>query len=109
MAKTPYNKMSENKKELPDSVELAKRETTAKPKKTSKVKLIRVIIINGLNIRKGPGKEFDAVDVLKYGTSATVSEFKKASDGTDWAKLASGKGWIMYNPTYVAEIPITVK
>lgn len=65
---------------------------------TFKSYIVRVIV-NNLNIRKGPGTNYTVVDQLHKGDAYTIIEEK---DG--WGRLKSGQGWISLNRKYVTKI-----
>lgn len=54
---------------------------------------------DGLNVRKGPGTEYEVVTQIHHGQAFTIVEEK---DG--WGKLKSGVGWISLNSKYVKEV-----
>ena len=54
-----------------------------------------------LNIRKGPGTEYDAVAVLDTKYKYTIVETRTAKDGGIWGKLKSGAGWVNVGTKYV--------
>jgi N-acetylmuramoyl-L-alanine amidase len=57
------------------------------------------ITVNELNIRKGPGTNYDVTGVLKKGDAYTIIE----TNGS-WGKLKSGAGWINIHQKYVTRI-----
>ena len=70
-----------------------------KPKEESEFKPYVVRITEDtLNVRKGPGIEYDKVGVVKKGDAYTIVEEKKAKDGGKWGLLKAFKkernGWI---------------
>lgn len=54
---------------------------------------VRVDVIN-LNIRKGPGTNFDAVGITGKGVFTIVEESSGNGSKTGWGKLKSNAGWI---------------
>ena len=72
----------------------SKTETVAE--KTSEPGEFRVkVLVNDLNIRIGPGTEYDAVGKIKDKGTYTIVK----TDGK-WGKLKSGAGWINISSTY---------
>ena len=63
--------------------------------------LIKVIYpgADGLNVRKGPGTEYDTVTQIHLNQVFTIVEEKNG-----WGKLKSGVGWISLNSKYVKEV-----
>ena len=57
-----------------------------------------------LNIRTGPGVEYDPVGVLDTKYKYTIIELKKASDGGTWGKLKSGAGYVNVSEKYVTRV-----
>lgn len=55
--------------------------------------LVRVTA-SSLNIRKGPGTNFDTNGTIKDGGSYTIVDVKTGVGATLWGKLKSGAGWI---------------
>ena len=64
-----------------------------KPQETGEF-LVKVLV-NDLNIRIGPGTEYDAVGKIKDKGAYTIVK----TDGK-WGKLRSGAGWINISSTY---------
>lgn len=54
------------------------------------------IITDSLNIRKGPGTNYDKVGEVLKGQAFTIVEVKGS-----WGRLKSGAGWISLNPKYI--------
>ena len=54
-----------------------------------------------LNIRKGPGVEYDIVGELDTKYKYTIIQTATAQDGGTWGFLKSGAGWINVSPKYV--------
>lgn len=69
---------------------------TAKPVESSKDPFVVKIITDSLNIRKGPGTNYDKVGEVLKGQAFTIVEEKNG-----WGKLKSGAGWISLNSKYV--------
>lgn len=64
-----------------------------KPEPASSTTKVRVSITN-LNIRKGPGTNFDKVKFIEPGVY-TITEIQNGpGSNTGWGKLKSGLGWI---------------
>lgn len=57
-----------------------------------------VINLEWLNVRTGPGLDYDAVDRLLYGTSVVITETAQAADGA-WGKIDGG--WISMPYVYI--------
>ena len=59
------------------------------------------VSISDLNIRKGPGTDYDRIQVIPKGvyTIVAVSSGKGAKE---WGKLKSGGGWISLD--YVSRV-----
>ena len=64
--------------------------------------LIRVK--TNLNIRKGPGVEYQVVGQINDRLKYTIVETAAAKDGGTWGKLKSGAGWINISPAYVDRV-----
>lgn len=84
---------------------LAKKEVEAiadyynlkkKNEKTENKNELYTIITEVLNIRKGPGTNYDIVGKVKKGEVYTITEKKN-----NFGKLKSGAGWISINEKYV--------
>lgn len=63
--------------------------------------LVRVTI-DALNIRKGPGTDYDVVDCIRNEGVYTIVEEASGKGATKWGKLKSGVGWISLD--YVTKI-----
>ena len=63
------------------------------------------VLADELNIRTGPGTQYESVAVLKKNEAYTIVEVN--SQGT-WGKLKSGAGWISLNDKYVTKVEIMV-
>lgn len=95
-------------------VVVAKNETTISKKETVAEKnsatgkdssvvapfMVRVKV-NELNIRRGPGTEYDTVGKIKDKGTYTIV---KTNDDGKWGHLKSGKGWINISPTYCDKV-----
>lgn len=57
-----------------------------------------------LNIRKGPGIEYDIVGHINDNYTYTIVAKEKAKDGGTWGHLKSGAGWINISPSYVTYV-----
>ena len=68
-----------------------KQTTTTTAKKSY---IIKVTSTNGLNVRKGPGTNYDIVTAVPYNGVYTIVEEKG-----NWGKLKSGIGWVCLNYT----------
>ena len=73
--------------------------STPAPSTSVKVPYTAKIIVDELNVRKGPGTSYEVATVVKKGQSFTITEEK---DG--WGKLKSGAGWINLDKAYVQKI-----
>lgn len=65
--------------------------------------LYRVTVAD-LNIRKGPGTNYDVVGCIKDKGTYTITEIKNGS----WGKLKSGDGWINCHKNYCTKVNSTV-
>ena len=76
----------------------AASESSAKPDSSSdnsfKRYLVRITSSNGVNIRKGPGTNYDIVGAIPKGGAYTVVDEKSGAGAKKWGKLKSGAGWI---------------
>ena len=63
--------------------------------------IVRVKISN-LNIRKGPGTNYDRVSTIKPGVYTIVDEQSGIGSNKGWGKLKSGVGWISLD--YITKI-----
>ena len=68
------------------------------PEKAPENKFIIKVKVKELNVRKGPGTEYDIVEKIFEGGAFTIVE--KNEEGT-WGKLLSGVGWINISSDYV--------
>jgi uncharacterized protein YgiM (DUF1202 family) len=68
------------------------------PPKAPENKFIIKVKVKELNVRKGPGVEYDVVEKIFEGGAFTIVE--KNKEGT-WGKLLSGIGWINISSDYV--------
>lgn len=57
------------------------------------------IIVDSLNVRKGPGTSYEVVTTIKQGQAYTITEVKNG-----WGKLKSGAGWINISTKYCQKI-----
>ena len=57
------------------------------------------IVVDSLNVRKGPGTSYDIVTTVKKGEAYTITEVKNG-----WGKLKSGAGWINISTKYCQKI-----
>lgn len=58
------------------------------------------IICDELNVRKGPGTQYDVTQVVRKGQAFTIVQMQ----GT-WGKLKSGAGWINCHSKYCMKVP----
>lgn len=76
-----------------------------KENKDNKGYLFRIrTIVESLNIRKGPGAEYDKVGAITDHLVYTIVETQKAKDGGTWGRLKSGAGWINVSGHYVNKV-----
>lgn len=66
---------------------------------TSQEQFVVKVIVDSLNIRKGPGTEHAVVGSIKQGQAYTIVETKNG-----WGKLKSGAGWINISNKYVKKV-----
>ena len=71
-------------------------QSVPKPVTGTSVNYVVKIITASLNVRKGPGTNYDVVTTVKAGQAYTIVEEKNG-----WGKLKSGAGWISLNAKYV--------
>ncbi len=64
------------------------------PSNESKLYIVRITSSNGVNIRKGPGTNYDITGAIPKGGAYTIVEEKSGSGAKKWGKLKSGAGWI---------------
>lgn len=72
-----------------------------KPNSSSGFKryIVRITASNGVNIRKGPGTNYDIVGAIPKGGAYTIVEEKSGKGAKKWGKLKSGAGWIALDYT----------
>ena len=70
-----------------------------KPQPTESNEFKVKIIVDVLNIRKGPGTSYGVAGTVKAGEAFTIVEVKNG-----WYKLKSGAGWISGNSKYVKKV-----
>lgn len=69
--------------------------TTSSTKKTSSFESYKVkITTDSLNVRKGPGTDYDIVTSVKKGDTYTIVGEKSGKGATKWLELKSGEGYI---------------
>ena len=74
--------------------------TTTQPSNNStKTSFVVKVTIDSLNIRKGPGTNYDVVGSVKKGQAYTIVEVNGS-----WGKLKSGAGWINISNKYVTKL-----
>ena len=56
-----------------------------------------------LNIRKGPGVDYDIVGVLDTTYKYTIVATASAKDGGTWGRLKSGVGWVNISDKYITK------
>ena len=66
--------------------------------------ILQIKVRCDLNIRKGPGIEYDITGHINDNYTYTIVDTAKASDGGTWGKLKSGAGWINISPKYVTYV-----
>lgn len=69
----------------------------SEPKSTGNFKV--KVIDSALNIRKGPGTNYEIVDVIKNKGTFTITQ-----TSGNWGKLKSGLGWINISAKYVKTV-----
>lgn len=57
--------------------------------------------VSELNIRKGPGTEYERTGSIKDRNVYTIVETKKSRDGGIWGRLKSGVGWVNVSEKYI--------
>ena len=57
------------------------------------------VIVDSLNIRKGPGVDYAVAGSIKKGQAYTIVEVQNG-----WGKLKSGAGWINISSKYVQKV-----
>ena len=78
--------------------------TTTKPSASTptnsfKSYLVRITADNGVNIRKGPGTNYEKNGAIAKGGAYTIVEEKSGQGAKKWGKLKSGAGWIALDYT----------
>ena len=73
--------------------------TTQPSNNTTKTSFVVKVTIDSLNIRKGPGTNYDIVGSVKKGQAYTIVEVNGS-----WGKLKSGAGWINISNKYVTKL-----
>ena len=69
------------------------------PKTTTAVPFLVKVSITDLNIRKGPGTDYDRTQYIPIGVY-TIVEVKSGKGSTEgWGRLKSGAGWISLDYT----------
>lgn len=61
--------------------------------------IVRITSSNGVNIRKGPGTNYDVNGAVPKGGAYTIVEEKSGAGAAKWGKLKSGAGWIALDYT----------
>ncbi len=61
--------------------------------------IVRITPSNGVNIRKGPGTDYDIVGAIAKGGAYTIVDEKDGKGASKWGKLKSGAGWIALDYT----------
>lgn len=61
--------------------------------------IVRITPSNGVNIRKGPGTDYDIVGAIAKGGAYTIVDEKNGKGASKWGKLKSGAGWIALDYT----------
>lgn len=69
------------------------------PSVVNKTQFVVKVIVDSLNIRKGPGTNYDVAGSVKAGQAYTIVEVNGS-----WGKLKSGAGWINISSKYVKRI-----
>ena len=94
-----YSKMSESTAKVPSDETDAiapKKTVPVKPKEDKKARAVDPyevgLLVNKLNVRKGPAKKMPVVEVLEFGTNVTIVIEKEFDDET-WGKIED-RGWI---------------
>lgn len=77
-----------------EEVETENEEADEETEEEPKTELYAVLVtVPSLNIRKGPGKNFDAVATTKADTKLMVIKVATDDAGKKWGKLKTG-GWV---------------
>lgn len=58
--------------------------------------IVRITSSNGVNIRKGPGTNYDVNGAVPKGGAYTIVDEKSGAGAAKWGKLKSGAGWIAH-------------
>lgn len=66
---------------------------------TSNDAFVVKVLVNSLNVRKGPGTSYAVVTSIKKGEAYTIVEVNGS-----WGKLKSGIGWINISANYVKRV-----
>lgn len=61
--------------------------------------IVRITSSNGVNIRKGPGTNYEITGAIPKGGAYTIVEEKSGAGAKKWGKLKSGAGWISLDYT----------
>ena len=61
--------------------------------------IVRITSSNGVNIRKGPGTNYDVNGAVPKGGAYTIVDEKSGAGAAKWGKLKSGAGWIALDYT----------
>lgn len=61
-------------------------------------------VVESLNIRKGPGVEYEKTGEIADHKIYTIVETRKSKDGGTWGRLQSGAGWINVSENYVNKV-----
>ena len=77
--------------------EISVQNPVNKPEKQTS--FIVKVIVDSLNIRKGPSTSYDVVSTVKKNQAFTIVEVNG-----NWGKLKSGLGWINISDKYVTKI-----
>lgn len=75
---------------------LSSSSDTTSSKSTKKSYKVKPTTDN-LNIRKGPGTNYNKVGKLSMDKTYTIVEESSGSGASKWGKLESGKGWVSLN------------
>lgn len=73
--------------------------TTSDSSSVFKSYIVRITPSDGVNIRKGPGTDYDIVGAIEKGGAYTIVEEKDGKGASKWGKLKSGAGWIALDYT----------
>lgn len=61
-------------------------------------------VVSELNIRSGPGVEYDLKGCITDKSVYTITKTERAKDGGTWGKLRSGIGWVNVGASYVIKV-----